>query len=82
MLLPLLIHPLDFSTTGPDPGWPGSPPRLRLLPLGSSGGLNSDPSVVGGVEELRDLLQIHTRRLASSVAMELIYERSLSISSC
>jgi hypothetical protein len=44
------------SSSGPAPGWPGWPPRLRPLPLRRSGGLNPGPSLEGGLEELLDLL--------------------------
>ena len=46
------------SSSGPAPGWPGWPPRLRPLPLRRCGGLNPDPSLEGGFEELGELRPI------------------------
>ena len=70
------------SSFGPDPGWPGWPPRLRPLPLRCAGGLNPGPSLEGGLEELRELRPICSRRLASSVARAVSLLRSCSISCC
>jgi len=59
---------LNGSNSGPLPGWPGYPPRLRPLPLRHSGGFNPGPSLEGGLEELRELRPIRSCRLASSLA--------------
>jgi len=52
------------NSSEPDPGWPAWPLRLRSLPLRRSGRLKSGPSPEGGLEELRELRTILSRRLA------------------
>ena len=51
------------------------------VPLRRSGGLNPSPSLEGGLEELRELRPIRSRRFANSVARPVSWQRSSSFSS-
>ena len=68
------------SSSGPDPGWSGCPPRLRPLPLRRAGVINPGPPLEGGLEELRELRPIRSRSWASSIARAASWLRSCSIS--
>ena len=77
-----LIHPLDRQQLRPCAGMARLTAALRPLPLRRSGGLNPGPSLEGGLEELRELRPIRSRRLASSVARAVSWLRSSSFSCC
>ena len=63
-----LICDLSLQLSAAAAGWPGWPPRLRPLPLRRSCGLNSGPTLEGGLDDLRELRPMRTRRLASTIA--------------